>query len=75
MIGNVPLMRNKMTETTALGAAYAAGIAAGYWENTDELRSNMYIDKTWHPQLDEQHREMLFNNWKRAVQRTLNWLE
>jgi glycerol kinase len=72
---NVPLMRNKMTETTALGAAYAAGIAAGYWENTDELRSNMYIDKTWHPQMDEHHREMLFNNWKRAVQRTLNWLE
>ncbi len=72
---NVPVVRPKVAETTALGAAYAAGLAVGYWSNLDDLRSNWQVDKTWEPQMDEATREKLFKGWLKAVQRSMHWLE
>lgn len=74
MLG-VPVVRPKVTETTALGAAYAAGLATGYWNDTDELIANWQVDKTWYPQMDEKQRKSLYNNWLKAVQKSLNWIE
>jgi glycerol kinase len=70
---NVPVIRPKVTETTALGAAYAAGLAVGFWADEDELRRQWAEDKRWEPSMDEGHREQLYGRWKRAVQRTLDW--
>jgi glycerol kinase len=72
---NVPVVRPKVVETTALGAAYAAGLATGYWRDTNELKSNWQIDKTWQPQMDENVRNSLYHNWLKAVQKSLNWIE
>ena len=71
----VDVVRPVVAETTALGAAYAAGLAVGYWESTDEIRANWGEDHRWSPQLDEQERERLFRSWKKAVQRTLDWVD
>lgn len=71
----VPVIRPKVTETTALGAAYAAGLAVGFWEDLDDLRANWQIDKIWEPQMDEQTREKLYRGWQRAVERTMGWIE
>ena len=71
----VDVVRPVVAETTALGAAYAAGLAVGYWESTDEIRANWGEDRRWSPQLDEQERERLFRMWKKAVQRTLDWVD
>jgi glycerol kinase len=71
----VPVVRPKVAETTALGAAYAAGLAVGFWDNLDDLRSNWQIDKTWQPEMESDHRQQLFNQWKKAVERTFNWVE
>ncbi len=71
----VPVIRPKVTETTALGAAYAAGLAVGFWENLDDLRNNWQIDKFWEPQMDEIRREKLYKSWQKAVERTLGWIE
>jgi glycerol kinase len=70
---NVPVIRPKVTETTALGAAYAAGLAVGFWADEDDLRRQWAEDKRWEPSMDEGHREQLYGRWKRAVQRTLDW--
>jgi glycerol kinase len=70
---NVPVIRPKVTETTALGAAYAAGLAVGFWADEDELRRQWAEDKRWEPSMDEGHREQLYGRWKKAVQRTLDW--
>ncbi|MCS6880314.1 MAG: glycerol kinase GlpK [Oscillochloridaceae bacterium] len=67
---NVPVVRPRVIETTALGAAYAAGLAAGYWRHLDELRANWSVDRTWHPQMDDARRERLYRGWKKAVVRT-----
>ncbi|MCC7129313.1 MAG: glycerol kinase [Anaerolineae bacterium UTCFX2] len=72
---NVPVLRPRVTETTALGAAYAAGLAVGYWSEPKDLRANWQIDKTWQPQMDQRERARLFREWKKAVQRTLDWVE
>src|SRR5689334_5004720 len=71
----VPVIRPKVAETTALGAAYAAGLATEFWNTEDELRENWVEDKRWEPQMGESERENLFRYWKKAVQRTFDWLE
>jgi glycerol kinase len=71
----VPVIRPKVAETTALGAAYAAGLAVGFWSNFDELRANWGKDKEWDPQMDDATREKLFSDWKRAVTRTFDWIQ
>lgn len=70
----VSVVRPKIAETTALGAAYAAGLAVGFWEGFDELRENWQISHTWNPQMELSQREKLFKGWLRAVERTLNWV-
>jgi glycerol kinase len=72
---NVPVVRPVVAETTALGAAYAAGLAVGFWTDLDELRRNWAQDREWHPQLDRARREAGYAGWKKAVARTLDWVE
>jgi len=72
---DVPVIRPAVTETTALGAAYAAGLAVGYWSDSDELRHNWAVDKTWEPQMDPDERQKGIGDWKKAVARTFNWVE
>lgn len=69
----VPVVRPRITETTALGAAYAAGLAVGFWQNTEELISNWAQDKQWQPQMDPSVSEKFYSRWKKAVEKTLNW--
>jgi glycerol kinase len=71
----VPVIRPKVAETTALGAAYAAGLAVGFWKDYDELRRNWGRDKEWQPQMDPARREALYAGWKKAVTRTFDWIE
>ena len=71
----VPVVRPRVAETTALGAAYAAGLAVGFWSGLDELRQNWRADKTWQPSGEEATRARLYRDWKRAVERTLGWVE
>ena len=71
----VPVVRPKVAETTALGAAYAAGLAVGVWSDPSELRANWAVDKTWEPSLPEADRERAYATWKRAVERTLDWAD
>jgi glycerol kinase len=72
---NVPVIRPSVSETTALGAAYAAGLAVGFWKDLDELRANWKMNHTWQPQMQETQREQLIQNWKRAVERTFGWCQ
>jgi glycerol kinase len=70
----VPVIRPKVAETTALGAAYAAGLAVGFWKDFDELRANWGLDKAWSPQMEVEERASLFAGWKKAVTRTFDWV-
>ena len=70
----VPVVRPKITETTALGAAYAAGLAIGFWQTTDELVNNWTKDKEWNPRMDQAIRDTYYFKWKKAVEKTLNWV-
>lgn len=72
---NVPVIRPKVTETTALGAAYAAGLAVGFWSGLEELRSNWAQDKVWQPDMDDAVRAAGVKGWRKAVQRTLDWVD
>jgi glycerol kinase len=72
---NVPVIRPKVAETTALGAAYAAGLAVGFLKDFDELRSNWSMDKKWDPQMSTETRKKLYSGWKKAVTRTFDWVE
>lgn len=72
---NVPVIRPKVAETTALGAAYAAGLAVGFWSSLDELRANWGLEKEWQPRMDTATRERLYAGWKKAVTRTFDWAE
>jgi len=72
---NVPVIRPAVTETTALGAAYAAGLAVGYWSDVDELRENWVPDKTWEPNMDHTERQEGVRGWKKAVSRTFGWAD
>jgi glycerol kinase len=71
----VPVIRPQVAETTALGAAYAAGLATGFWNTEDELRENWVEDKRWEPQMDADARDTAFHFWKKAVERTFDWAE
>lgn len=71
----VPVVRPKVAETTSLGAAYAAGLAVGFWSGLDVLRDNWGVDKRWQPVMDGGVRESRYRDWKRAVERTFNWIE
>ncbi len=68
------VLRPAMRETTALGAAYAAGLATGYYANQDELTANWRIDKVWSPRIPVQEQERLCRGWKKAVERSFGWL-
>jgi glycerol kinase len=70
---DVPVVRPVVTETTALGAAYAAGLAVGFWSSTDEIRANWAADREWRPAMGAARREELYAQWKKAVARTLDW--
>jgi len=72
---NRPVVRPAVQETTALGAAYAAGLAVGFYESTDELCTHWRVDRTWHPAMDSSTRDTLFREWKKAVTRTFDWIE
>ena len=65
----------RVTETTALGAAYAAGLAVGYWESRDDLKRHWSVARRWTPAMEEGERERLYRSWQKAVGRTLDWLE
>jgi glycerol kinase len=71
----VPVVRPRVTETTALGAAYAAGLAVGYWSGLEDLRRNWAIDKTWSPAMTAEARDKACRCWKKAVERTYDWVE
>jgi glycerol kinase len=72
---NVPVVRPKVAETTSLGAAYAAGLAVGFWKDFDELKNNWGKDKEWKPSMDSKQRKTLYSGWKKAVTRTFDWVE
>jgi glycerol kinase len=72
---NVPVIRPSVSETTALGAAYAAGLAVGFWIDLEELRQNWAVDRTWHPAMSLKVRKKHCLEWKKAVDRTFNWME
>ena len=72
---NVPVVRPVVAETTALGAAYAAGLAVGFWSGLDDLRKNWQEDARWEPNMDAAERERLLRNWKKAVTKTLDWVD
>ena len=72
---DVPVIRPKVTETTALGAAYAAGLAVGFWKDYEELRLNWGKDKEWKPSMPVEKRNTLYTGWKKAVTRTFDWIE
>ena len=71
----VPVIRPTVAETTALGAAYAAGLAVGFWSKVEDLRANWGKDHEWQPQMDAAEREKLYKGWKKAVTRTFEWVE
>jgi glycerol kinase len=72
---DVPVIRPQVSETTALGAAYAAGLAVGFWESEEEMRNNWNKDKTWEPEEDSNASTELYAMWKKAVTRTFDWVE
>jgi glycerol kinase len=71
----VPVVRPVIAETTALGAAYAAGLAVGFWSSTDEIRANWAADRTWQPGMDATDRDARYSTWKKAVTKTFDWAE
>jgi glycerol kinase len=71
----VPVVRPVVAETTALGAAYAAGLATGFWKDVTELRRNWRADRQWDPRWDADRREGAYRGWKKAVERTFNWVD
>jgi glycerol kinase len=71
----VPVSRPVVAETTALGAAYAAGLAAGFWAGTSELRANWHESRRWEPTWSADRREAGYAGWKKAIDRTLNWVD
>jgi glycerol kinase len=71
----VPVQRPKVAETTALGAAYLAGLAVGFWGSQQELSEHWQVDRTFEPQMKQDQREQLYAGWKRAVERSLHWAQ
>lgn len=72
---NIPVLRPVIKETTALGAAYAAGLAVRYYADFDELRQNWAVDQTWQPRMEEAQRNGYYRQWKKAVTRSFGWVE
>ncbi len=72
---DVPVIRPTITETTAQGAAYAAGLAVGVWKNQEDLRDYWQEDRVWKPEMDEAERSRLYKGWKKAVERSFNWVD
>ena len=72
---NIPVLRPAIKETTALGAAYAAGLAVGYYSDLNELRANWAADRSWEPHMEESERETYYWQWKKAVTRSFGWVE
>ncbi|GAP21018.1 glycerol kinase GlpK [Leptolinea tardivitalis] len=70
---DVPVIRPRVSETTSLGAAYAAGLAVGFWKSLDELRSKWTPDRTWSPSMPTDRRDQLFRGWKKAITRSFDW--
>jgi len=71
----VKVIRPIVTETTALGAAYSAGLAIGFWESLDEIRRNWKVDRVFRPEWSEEKRQRMYTGWKRAVERSMRWAE
>ena len=71
----VPVVRPKVIETTALGAAYAAGLATGYWQSTQDITDNWGVDKRWQPGMAEDRRAALYAKWNKAVARSRDWVD
>ena len=71
----VPVIRPVVAETTALGAAYAAGIAVGFWSGEEDVVKNWAEDKHWEPKMDDAERDRLYRNWKKAVTKTFDWVD
>jgi glycerol kinase len=72
---NIPVLRPVIKETTALGAAYAAGLAVGYYSGLDDLRQNWAVDQTWEPHMEEAQRDNYYRQWKKAVTRSFDWVD
>jgi len=72
---NIPVVRPVIQETTALGAAYAAGLAVGFYRDLEDLKVNWAVDHTWHPHIEDLKREALYKMWKKAVTRAMDWVE
>ncbi len=72
---NAPVVRPKIIETTALGAAYAAGLAVGFWRSTADIEENWAADRRWSPKMDEGMREKLYASWGKAVRRSFDWVD
>ena len=71
---NVPIIRPTVIETTALGAAYAAGLATGFWNDINDLKANWSEGKRWVPSMSQKKREHLYSRWEKAVERSFDWL-
>ena len=74
-ISNAPVNRPMCVETTAMGAAYLAGLAVGYWESEDQIRRNWAIDRTFDPEIAPEIREKKVRGWQKAVKCTMGWAE
>jgi len=72
---NRTVVRPRVSETTSLGAAYAAGLAVGFFQDPDELRKKWAVGQTWKPRLEEVKREKMYQQWKKAVTRSFDWAE
>jgi glycerol kinase len=72
---NIPVLRPVIKETTALGAAYAAGLAVGYYSDLNDLRQNWAVDQTWEPRMEEAQRDSYYRQWKKAVTRSFDWVD
>jgi glycerol kinase len=71
----VPVIRPKISQTTALGVAYAAGLAVDFWTDLDEIRQYWTLDKIWEPDLNSKAHDTLYQEWKKAVTRTFKWVD
>ena len=71
----LPVVRPRVSETTSLGAAYAAGLAVGFWSDLEDLRSNWHADRTWEPRWSDERRDESYSIWKRAVERSFDWIQ
>ena len=72
-ISGAPVLRPRCVETTAMGAAYLAGLAVGYWNDLEEIRSNWAVDRTFNPAISPEEREKRVKGWKKAVRCTMDW--